>query len=37
MPRKRDNRPMPNGWWLLPGTFVALLAWIAFFMLIGVL
>lgn len=28
---------MPNGWWIMPGTFVALWIWIGFFKLIGVL
>ena len=31
------SRPMPHGWWIVPGTLVSLVLWLAFFRLVGVL
>ncbi|SDY54701.1 hypothetical protein [Citreimonas salinaria] len=34
---KEGSRPMPHGWWIVPGTLVSLLLWVALFKLVGVL
>lgn len=37
MQRDDDKSPLVPGWWILPGTFVAIWLWIGLFKLIGVL